>query len=223
MLSLIFDTETTGVPKNYRALITDNNNWPYIVQLAWILIDSENNKIIERKNYIISLPPNIIIPEESIKVHGITNKIMRERGIKAQIAFNEFLNALNKTDILVAHNINFDVSVLRAELFRNKFFAGLNLLENRKHKQIHFCTMKYGIPICNLTKINERTGKIVPKWPKLVELHWALFNQDLQEDKLHDALADVMVCLRCYWKMHYGEDLINSCKDFALKYQYLKD
>ena len=46
MKALCFDTETTGLWKNPKALITDDKNWPYIIQLAWILSDMETGRVI---------------------------------------------------------------------------------------------------------------------------------------------------------------------------------
>mgnify|MGYP000580039483 CR=1 FL=1 len=67
---LIFDTETTGLPKNWRAPISDTENWPRCVQLAWQVHDEIGN-LIESKSYIIK-PDNFDIPYESEKIHGIS-------------------------------------------------------------------------------------------------------------------------------------------------------
>jgi len=47
---LVFDTETTGLPKRWNAPISDHENWPRCVQIAWQLHDDfgtvSNTKII---------------------------------------------------------------------------------------------------------------------------------------------------------------------------------
>ena len=215
MSSLIFDTETTGIPINKRGLITDNKNWPYIVQLAWMRIEHNTGKITHICNYIIKLPNDVHIPAEAIAVHGISNKQMMEEGIDAKCVFNEFMTAVMQSTYIVAHNISFDVMVLRAELYRQKMFKELNQLM----KSIKICTMKHGIEICRIKMKNKYTGKEEFKWPSLTELHTKLFESKLQEDKLHDALADVMVCLRCYWQMRFGEDLYIKNKEFTTSYR----
>ncbi len=48
---LVYDTETTGLPKNWNAPISDSDNWPRCVQIAWQLHDKlgkqiSNDKII---------------------------------------------------------------------------------------------------------------------------------------------------------------------------------
>ena len=58
---LFFDTETTGVPKNYKAPITDLDHWPRLVQLGWILCDEQGSEL-QTGNDIIK-PNGFIIPE----------------------------------------------------------------------------------------------------------------------------------------------------------------
>ena len=49
---LFFDTETTGLPRNWKAPVTDLNNWPRMIQIAWILCDNKGNRI-ESNDFII--------------------------------------------------------------------------------------------------------------------------------------------------------------------------
>ena len=90
--------------------------------------------------------------------------------------------------------------ILRVELFRNKFFKYVN-----GNKCIKYCTMKYAQQLYRFR--SEKTGKVVKKYPKLKELHSILFNDPLNEDSLHDALADTLVCLRCFYKMVMNDDI----------------
>ena len=69
---LIFDTETTGLPRDFKAAHTDTNNWPRVVQLAWQLHDLEGN-LVENKEFLIK-PDGFVIPYESQKVHGISTE-----------------------------------------------------------------------------------------------------------------------------------------------------
>ena len=69
---LFFDTETTGLPRNWKAPVTDLNNWPRMVQIAWILCDDKGNRV-ETADYIIK-PENFVIPQDASKVHGITTE-----------------------------------------------------------------------------------------------------------------------------------------------------
>ena len=81
MKVLCFDTETTGLWKNPKAQITDDKNWPHIVQLAWILLDMETGRVISSNSFIIKMANDQKIPVESTKIHGITNEDMDLYGI----------------------------------------------------------------------------------------------------------------------------------------------
>ena len=88
MKYLFIDTETTGLPKEYDAPYTDIDNWPRLVQLAWIVYDYTT--IVVRKNFIIK-PIGFTIPNASTKVHGITTKQALEKGQKVETILKEFL------------------------------------------------------------------------------------------------------------------------------------
>src|SRR5215475_11421885 len=96
---LIFDTETTGVPHNKSAPITDLDNWPRLVQLAWQLHDA-NGKLLSRHNYIIK-PDGFDIPFKAEQVHGVSTRRAMEEGVDLKDAFAHFINDLKKTKQLV--------------------------------------------------------------------------------------------------------------------------
>jgi len=73
---LIFDTETTGLPKKWKAPISDVDNWPRMVQLAWQCHDIEGNFLFA-KNHVIT-PDGYTIPEDVVAVHGISTEIARK-------------------------------------------------------------------------------------------------------------------------------------------------
>ena len=203
MKVLCFDTETTGLWKNPKALITDDKNWPYIIQLAWILLDMETGRVISSNSFIIKLVNDQKIPAESTKIHGITNEDMDLYGIDIKDVFVKFLKDLDETTYLVAHNLNFDQKILRVELYRNKFFKYVN-----GNNCIKYCTMKTAQKLYRFRSV--KTGRVVKKYPKLKELHSFLFHDKLNEDLLHDALADTLVCLRCFYKMVTNKDIKDS-------------
>jgi len=113
---LIYDTETTGLAKNWNAPLTDSENWPRIVQLAWQLHD-ENGKLLSRGNRIVK-PDGFTIPFQSVKVHGITTEIAQAEGMPLTEVIEEFNKDLGIATYVMGHNIEFDVSVLGAELHR---------------------------------------------------------------------------------------------------------
>ena len=107
---LFFDTETTGLPLNWKAPVTDLINWPRMIQIAWILCDADGNRI-ESDDFIIK-PENFEIPLEVTKKHGITTEQAINEGEdleKVLIAFNKLVE---QADYIVAHNISFDEKIV---------------------------------------------------------------------------------------------------------------
>jgi DNA polymerase III epsilon subunit-like protein len=88
MKFLIFDTETTGLSQTKIINQETLNKWPHIVQFSYIIYDMENG-IIVSKDCIIKLN-GIIIPEDSTKIHGISNEISKEKGENIEIILKEF-------------------------------------------------------------------------------------------------------------------------------------
>ena len=113
---LIFDTETTGLPKNWSAPITDSDNWPRCIQLAWQLHDA-NGALVEHKDFIIK-PDGFDIPYESEQIHGISTALAQDQGVSLATVLDNFLAALAKAQYVVGHNVGFDVNVVGAELHR---------------------------------------------------------------------------------------------------------
>ena len=113
---LIFDTETTGLPKRWNAPISDSENWPRCIQVAWQLHDAFG-KLIERKDFIV-IPEGFDIPFESEQIHGISTDLAKQQGAPFEKVIDEFVSALSKTHYLVGHNVGFDVNIMGAELYR---------------------------------------------------------------------------------------------------------
>ena len=85
---LIFDTETTGLPQNFNAPLSDSDNWPRMVQIAWQLHD-ENGELIENQDYIIK-PEGYDIPFNATRIHGISTKMRRNREGTCRKVLEEF-------------------------------------------------------------------------------------------------------------------------------------
>ena len=181
MKYLFFDTETTGLPKNYKAPYTDLDNWPRVVQLSWLV--SENSEIIKESDNIVKV--NFPIPEASSKVHGITNEVSEAKGKPLNNILAEFLNDVQEADFLICHNLSFDMAIVQSELLR----ADLNPELNKKM----FCTMKSAVQYCKLP------GNYGFKWPKLEELYNICFQEKLEN--AHDAMVDVKATFRCFDKL----------------------
>lgn len=176
MLILVFDTETTGLPRDRKCSIKDTHLWPHIIQFSWVIYDDEKKEVIEEYDQIIKLN-GIVIPEESIAIHGITNEISQSRGIDILEALYAFKNGMRKCGRIVGHNLSFDKKMIMVETIRNKIFF--------KFCQDEYCTMKKS---CK------------DKFLKLGELHNNLFG--FIPENLHNSKQDVNVCLKCYIELN---------------------
>jgi DNA polymerase III epsilon subunit-like protein len=181
---LFFDTETTGLPKNYKAPASNTENWPRMVQLAYLLYD-EQGDLLESNEFIIK-PDNYIIPVEVSKIHGITQEIALEKGVDIKIVMETLKNMVEKSTTLVAHNMSFDEKIIGAEFLRKE-------VEHKFFERPQICTMLTSKDFC---QIESGRGY---KWPKLIELHEKLFESGF--DGAHDALADVRACARCFFEL----------------------
>lgn len=182
---VIFDTETTGLPKNWSAPITDSDNWPRIIQFAFIVCAEDGTAVIERSSLIY--PEGWEVPESDFhKQHGYTTEKCKEDGVPLMGIVNQMLLELESSSTIVAHNINFDMKVLRAELYRTGYEV------TGWPKQV--CTMQSSTKYCRIP--GARGGF---KWPKLEELHQILFGEKFEG--AHDALADVKATARCFFEL----------------------
>lgn len=181
---LFFDTETTGLPKRWNAPVTDVDNWPRLVQLAWIVYNDQG-QVMKTRDVMIR-PEGFTIPFEASRVHGITTAIALEKGCPIQDVMEEFAEQVDMAYALVGHNINFDECVVGAEFERLRMMTSLFL----KPK---YCTMKSATDYC---KLPAKKGF---KAPRLSELHQVLFGTDF--DHAHNALADVEATARCFWEL----------------------
>lgn len=181
---LIFDTETTGLPRDYSAPITDFDNWPRLVQLAWQLHD-HTGKLLSSGNYIVK-PEGFTIPFNSEKIHGISTKKAQKEGHDLEFVLKEFRKDMDKAYFLVGHNVSFDESVMGAEFLRKKIPSAI--IDKPKIDTKDESTNYVAIP-----------GGRGFKWPTLGELHHKLFNVGFED--AHDAAADVEATTRAFLEL----------------------
>ena len=181
---LVFDTETTGLPFSRSAPASKVNNWPRMVQLAWVLYD-EYEQIAKQSNDIIK-PEGFAIPSDAVRIHGITTRKANACGVPILDVLDTFADVVNESNAVIAHNFDFDRKVLDAEFVRSK----RKMKWGRRRK---VCTKEIGTNYC---KIPGRYGY---KWPTLPELYYKLFGEIPQRS--HDALADVHACARCFFAL----------------------
>jgi DNA polymerase-3 subunit alpha len=205
---LIFDTETTGLPKRWDAPLTDFDNWPRCIQIAWQLHDEMGN-LIEHQDYLVR-PEGFDIPYDAERVHGISTDLAREEGISLEEMLEKFNEALGKTKFIVGQNLGFDVNIMGAELHRagmDSQLLELPVLDTCTETTAEMCRIPGG-----------RGGKF--KLPTLTELHEYLFDEPFGE--AHNATADVEATTRCFLelvrKRSYSAEELNAAPGYFEDY-----
>jgi len=181
---VVFDTETTGLPRNMRAPASDIENWPRIVQLAWAAYDTQG-QLTEAESHIVR-PDGFTIPDDATRVHGITTAQASRDGRDIREVVKLFASVIRRAQVLVSHNMQFDENVVAAESYR----IGQPIELNSK---VRLCTKVTSTAYCRIP------GQYGFKWPKLSELHAKLFGSELQH--AHDAAADVAACAKCFFEL----------------------
>ncbi|MFY9241923.1 MAG: DNA polymerase III subunit alpha [Polaribacter sp.] len=205
---LIFDTETTGLPKSWNAPITDTDNWPRCIQIAWQLHDEMGN-LLENNDFLIQ-PDGFNIPFDAERIHGISTELAQKDGIPLEKAIELFNEVLEKTKFIVGQNVEFDLNIMGCEFHRTSIQTKLNSLPI-----LDTCTEKTAL-MCQLP--GGRYGKF--KLPTLTELHKHLFGIDFAE--AHNATADVEATTRCFLELirlrEFTKEELDVDADYFEKY-----
>ena len=182
---LIYDTETTGLPRDWNAPLTDSDNWPRLVQLAWQLHDGDGS-LVDRGNLIVR-PEGFTIPFNAAKVHGITTERAQRDGVGLKETIDQFMADVDRCTHVIGHNIEFDLNIVGAELHR----LGMDVDQLLGKAVID--TKEAGTDYCQIP--GGKGGKF--KWPTLTELHTKLFGVGF--DDAHDAAYDVDATAKCFF------------------------
>ncbi|NJM16911.1 MAG: 3'-5' exonuclease [Bacteroidales bacterium] len=180
---LIFDTETTGLPKNYNAPVSDSDNWPRLVQIAWQL-HAADGSLISNQNFVVK-PEGFDIPFNAVKVHGITTERALKEGEGLAKVLALFGQDVKRAKWVVGHNVEFDANIVGAEYHRKQMEDALAVAKHvdTKDASTDFCAIPGG-----------KGGRY--KWPTLTELHTRLFGTGFND--AHDAAYDVAATAKCF-------------------------
>lgn len=195
MKFLVFDTETTGLPRDFSAsAFKEPNNWPHIVSISWAIMDGKLNKVLSTQSYIIK-PQGWEIPADSTAIHGISTAEAMEYGHNLVQIMDKFFS--EDVDAYIAHNIHFDKNVIYNAMRWDlgfEFFPGFG-----KPKM---CTMQIGRKLCKLPK---------NKSPRLSELYEFSTGKKPNVASLHNSLYDTLfVCDSISASPEIRIDLIKS-------------
>lgn len=205
---LVFDTETTGLPRDKHAPITNFDNWPRAVQLAWQLLD-DKGELIHDANFIIR-PEGFTIPFNAARVHGITTEIALKEGAPLSEVLLAFQESVKQARFIVGHNIEFDTKIVGAEFLRTAIESHIMTMD-----QLDTCT-ELTAAYCQLP--GGRGGRF--KLPNLGELYQKLFSEGFSD--AHNAMADVNATVRCFLELmrlgvlthpELGQDFIDRFRE----------
>jgi DNA polymerase-3 subunit alpha len=204
---LIFDTETTGLPKKWGAPISDTDNWPRCIQIAWQLHD-DMGKLVEHQDYLVK-PEGFNIPYDAERIHGISTELAEAEGISLAEVLEKFNIALGKAKFIVGQNLGFDINIMGCEFYRMGVTSPMGEMPI-----LDTCTEV----TASLLKLpGGRGGKF--KLPTLTELHSYLFNVPFAE--AHNATADVEATTRCFLEL-IRRDIFTK-EELDVEVGYFKD
>jgi DNA polymerase III epsilon subunit-like protein len=160
---ILFDTETTG-----------NREEDHIIQLGAMVVHSKDK--IEVLDELCLAPVPITL--EAMAVHHITPEMIADKVFYAETLFSSLIEEYNQPEnFLIAHNINFDLSMLEKEGFENHYTlidtlrCAKHLLPDSTNHNLQF--LRYAL---ELYKTEEKAAK---------EIGITI--------KAHDAIGDVLV------------------------------
>ena len=181
---LFLDTETTGLPSNWKA---PYDQWPRMVSLAFSLV--RGDEILGQNEYIIK-PEGYEIPLEASKIHGITTEEAQAKGNDIQMVLIQLATMVELADLVVFHNSSFDTSIISGEQIR----AGWKPEELIHNNPKIFCTKEKSTTILKIP--SGRGGAW--NWPSLAELCKFC---GVENKGAHNALNDVIATKECYFYM----------------------
>jgi DNA polymerase III subunit epsilon len=181
---LFFDTETSDLPRDFNAPESDIANWPRVIQIAWVVAQSPTS-MSTPVSYLIR-PDGFCIAEGATQCHGITTDYAKRNGVSLEPVLATFFRDVERATQIIAHNMEFDASVIGAECVR------MGISNPIRAKSLR-CTMLESTDYCQLP------SKRGFKWPRLTELHSKLFDSTFENP--HDAAADCLACMNCFFKL----------------------
>jgi DNA polymerase-3 subunit epsilon len=225
---MVFDVETTGLlPKKdpITKIKPQLENMPYITQLSFIIYNVRECYIEKKYNAYINIPENVDISEKITEITGITKEFCKEKGVLISDVLCEFYKEYSSVDCIVAHNIDFDRTMIEIEIERNfknleiRIPQILNVFHpvflKSKGIDVH-CTMKESIHLCNIMMESKNDpSKKFKKFPRLGELYYTLFRTT--PENLHNSLVDSLVCLRCFLRIRLHKEIHDAKYNHMLK------
>lgn len=179
---LFIDTEASGLPKKWELPYSAKDNWPFCVQVSWIIYTKDGQKVKQEDHFIKE--NDFTITKSATKIHGITQSFLLENGKSRKEVINLLSMDIAKFQPLITgHFMQFDYHMLGADFYRTG-------IENPVKKEMTFCTM------LATTHLVKNPGL---KFFRLGELYQSLFNTALHDQ--HNALVDAKATADCFFEL----------------------
>src|SRR5690606_34885368 len=200
---LFVDTETSGLPKKWNQPYSVKGNWPFSIQIAWIIFNKEGEEI-KRENHYIN-ENDFRIEPSSLKVHGITHEFLKENGERRKKVMHKLAYDIKKYNpMLIGHFMELDFHMLNVDFYRSG-------IESPVQNSPLFCTM---LASKDYVK-NPRS-----RYLKLSELYNYLFDKTVTN--IHDAIVDAEITAASFFELlKRGE--INDSKIEAQQKSFTED
>ena len=183
MNALIFDTETTGMVKWKKP--PDDPAQPDLIQLGMLLLDTEAWMPMARHSMLVQLREGASIEKEAYDAHHISEADCRTFGVAPVVACSLFNQLCMRADVIVAHNMSFDQSIMLTALHR------LGDKPERMSEKRLICTKEESTDVL---KLPGKYGSY--KWPTLAEAYRHYTGDEI--DGAHDALVDSEACMAVF-------------------------
>jgi len=180
---LFIDTEASGLPKKWDLPYTVEGNWPYAVQVSWLIYSKDGVKIKEQ-NYFVS-NSDFEICAKALSIHGLTPDFLQQNGIPRK----ELLYILSKDldeyqPMIVGHFLELDYHIIGAEYHR------IGIEKHPMQNLPCFCIMSASMHL----QQNPNS-----KFLRLNQLFELLFKKPLLNQ--HNAIVDATATADCFFEL----------------------
>jgi DNA polymerase-3 subunit epsilon len=180
---LFIDTETSGLPKDWTQPYSNNANWPYAVQVSWIIYTRDGVELKREDHYIRDR--DFDIEPDAFKVHGITREFLNDKGERRKYVMDLLYNDLIQYQpMVVGHYMELDYNITGVDFYR------LNMANPMDNLPMY----------CTMLGSTHYTRNPQVDYLRLGQLYSVLFNKPLQNQ--HNALIDAKATAECFFEMH---------------------
>lgn len=188
---LFIDTEASGLPKKWDVPYSTENNWPYAVQISWVIVTKEGEPV-KKENHYVSDHDFDITPA-SFQIHGITRAFLTQNGEKRKDILSMLSADLHQYEpLIVGHFVELDKHITGADYYRSGMKSPIDQLPS-------FCTM-----LATTSMVRNPRHKYL----RLGDLYTTLFDEELQHQ--HNALVDATATAACFFELLKRGDITDK-------------